>query len=84
MSAQGPREKIIGSVDMPDINSNEVMGTLSGMKAITAPGVATKFNLKISVAKKMLNKLEERGKIRLAARSSNLKVYEMTDSKGAR
>ena len=83
MSTQGPREKIIGSVDMPDINSNEVLGALRGMKAVTATSVATRFNLKISVAKKMLNMLEERGTIKLVTRSSNLKVYQMADSQEA-
>lgn len=80
MSTQGPREKIIGSVDMPDINSKEVLGALKGMKAVTATGVATKFNLKISVAKKMLNMLEAKGIIKMVTRSSNLKVYQMIES----
>ena len=79
MSTQGPREKIIGSVDMPDINSKEVLGALKGMKAITATGVATRFNLKISVAKRMLNMLEEKGTVKLVTRSSNLKVYQMIE-----
>jgi len=83
MSTQGPREKIIGSVDMPDINSKEVLGALGGMKAVTATSVATRFNLKISVAKKMLKMLEEKGAIKLVTRSSNLKVYQMADSKEA-
>jgi ribosomal protein S25 len=83
MSTKGPREKIIGSVDMPDINSKEVLGALQGMKAITATGVATRFNLKISVAKRMLNMLEEKGTIKMVTRSSNLKVYQMTDQKEA-
>ena len=77
MSGQTPKEKIIGSVNMPDINSKEVLGALQAMKAITPTSIATRFNLKISVAKKMLNKLEEQGKVKLAARSSNLKVYVM-------
>jgi ribosomal protein S25 len=81
MSTPGPREKIIGSVDMPDINSKEVMGALRGMKAVTATSVATRWNLKISVAKRMLDMLEEKGAIKMVARSSNLKVYQMTDSK---
>ena len=79
MSTQEPREKIIGSVDMPDINSKDVLGALKGMKAITATGVATRFNLKISVAKRMLNMLEEKGTVKLVTRSSNLKVYQMTE-----
>ena len=83
MSDQGPREKIIGSVDMPDINSKEVTGALSGMKAITATAVATRFNLKISVAKRMLNMMEEKGTIELVTRSSNLKVYQMVGAKSS-
>jgi small subunit ribosomal protein S25e len=77
MSTRGPREKIIGSVEIPDLNSNEVMGAIRGMKAITPTSVATKFNLKISVAKRMLNELEKNGTIKLATRSKNLKVYEI-------
>jgi len=81
MSSQGPREKIIGSVDMPDINSKEVTGALNGMKAITATAVATRWNLKISVAKRMLNLMEENGTIEMVTRSGNLKVYKMVVAK---
>ena len=80
MSHQGPKEKIIGSVDMPDINSKEVTGALNGMKAITPSTVATRFNLKISVAKKMLNLMEEKGAIEMVTRSSNLKVYKTVET----
>ena len=65
---------------MPDINSKEVLDVLKGMKAITATGVATRWNLKISVAKRMLNMLEEKGTIKMVTRSSNLKVYQMLES----
>ena len=81
MSTQGPREKVVGSVELPDLNSKEVMGAIRGMKAITATSIATRFNLKISVAKRMLDMMEEKGTIKMVARSSNLKVYAMTDSK---
>jgi ribosomal protein S25 len=83
MSTQGPREKVVGAVELPDINSKEVIGAIRGMKAITPTGVASRFNLKVSVAKKMLDMMENKGLIRLVAQSSNLKVYEMTDSKDA-
>jgi len=69
------REKIIGSIDIPDANSDEVMSSLQKMKAITSTGVATQFNLKISVANKMLKELENEGILTLAAKSHNLKVY---------
>ena len=69
------RDKIIGAIEIPDATSDEVMGALKGMKAITPTGVASRFNLKVSVAKKMLKELEDNGTLMLAARSHNLKVY---------
>ena len=75
--AKDKRDMIIGAVDIPDTNSDEVMGALKGMKAITPTGVASKFNLKVSVAKKMLSDLEENGTLELAAKSQNLKVYAL-------
>ena len=71
------RDKIIGAVDIPDATSDEVMGALRGMKAITPTGVASKFNLKVSIAKKLLRELENSGTLELAARSQNLKVYAL-------
>ena len=75
--AKEKRDKIIGAVEIPDATSDEVMGALRGMKAITPTGVAARFNLKVSVAKKMLRNLEDNGTLELAASSHNLKVYAL-------
>lgn len=75
--SQGPREKKVGSIEIPDPNSQEVMDALRKMKAITPTGVAAQFNLKVSAAKKMLEQLENERKIKLEASSSNLKVYSL-------
>lgn len=79
MSSQnvGRREKIVGGVDIPDLASKETLGALKGMKAITPTGVAIRFNLKVSVAKRMLKELESKGVIEFVTRSKNLKVYKM-------
>ncbi|HUV35034.1 MAG TPA: hypothetical protein VMW22_08865 [Candidatus Desulfaltia sp.] len=71
------RDKIIGTVEIPDTNSEEVMQALRKMKAITPNSVATQFNLKVSVAKKMLRNLETAGTLELAASSQNIKVYAL-------
>jgi len=71
------KEKIIGSVNIPDAGSPEVMDALKKMKAITPPAVASQFNLKTSVAKKMLEELRGKGQIDLVSQSSNLKVYAL-------
>lgn len=73
--SKGKKEKIIGSLNIPDTNSNEILDTLKRMKAITPNGVASQFNLKVSVAKKMLNDLEGKGVISMVSKSRNLKVY---------
>ena len=77
--AKEKRDKIIGAVQIPEATSDEVMGALRGMKAITPTGVASRFNLKVSVAKKMLRELEDNGTLKMAARSHNLKVYALND-----
>ena len=81
MSTQttGRREKFVGGVDIPPLDAKDTLGALKGMKAITPTAVATRFNLKISVAKRMLTTLEEKGVIEFVTRSKNLKVYKMLD-----
>ena len=71
------RDKIIGAVEIPDANSDEVMQALKRMKAITPNSVASQFNLKVSIAKKMLAELEAAGTLELAASSQNIKVYAL-------
>ena len=73
----GRREKYIGGVDMPPLDAKDTLGALRGMKAITPTAVATRFNLKISVAKRMLSELEAKGVVEFVTRSKNLKVYKM-------
>ena len=81
MSTQtGRREKYVGGVDLPPLDAKDTLGALKGMKAITPTAVATKFNLKISVAKRMLTTLEEKGVVEFVTRSSNLKIYKMVDA----
>ena len=81
MSTQttGRKEKYVGGVDIPPLDAKDTLGALKGMKAITPTGVATRFNLKISVAKRMLTTLEEKGVVEFVTRSSNLKVYKMVN-----
>ncbi len=75
----GRREKYVGGVDIPPLDAKDTLGALKGMKAITPTAVATKFNLKISVAKRMLTTLEEKGVVEFVTRSRNLKIYKMVE-----
>jgi ribosomal protein S25 len=73
----GRVEKTIGSLDIPDMSSQELMEQLGKMKAITPPGLAIQFNIKISTAKKLLEQLKKDRVVDLASRSHNLKVYKL-------
>ena len=56
---KGTLEKKVGGIEYPDPSTKEVMGVLKKMRAITATSVASNFNIKVSVAKKMLKELEK-------------------------
>ncbi|MGD2200567.1 MAG: hypothetical protein PVJ38_02905, partial [Candidatus Bathyarchaeota archaeon] len=61
------------------MDSEELMGQLSRMKAITPTGLAVRLNLKVSMAKKLLEDLRERNVLELTSKSHNLKVYTLAD-----
>lgn len=73
----GRFEKTIGSLDIPDMTSEELMGQLNRMKAITSNGLAIQFNIKASMAKKLLSQLENDRVVEMVSRSHNLKVYAL-------
>lgn len=74
----GRVEKTIGSLDIPDMNSDELIEQLRRMKAITPTGIAIQFNIKVSMAKRLLEELRDDRVIDLVSRSHNLKVYTLT------
>ncbi len=74
---KGRFQKTIGSLDIPEMSSEELMEQLGKMKAITPTGLAIHYNLKVSTAKKLLNELTEQKVITLASRSHNLKIYPL-------
>ena len=70
--------KTIGSVDMPSINSDELMNALKEMKAITPAEVAIQFNIKVSMAKSLLEELKRNRVVDIVSQSHNLKVYALS------
>ena len=77
-SEKGRVEKTIGSLDIPEMSSEELMEQLGKMKAITPTGLAVQFNLKVSTSKKLLEQLRRDRVVDLVSRSYNLKVYALT------
>jgi len=76
-SEKGRVEKTIGSLDIPEMSSEELMEQLGRMKAITPTGLAIQFNLKVSTSKKLLEQLRRDRVVDLVSSSHNLKVYAL-------
>jgi ribosomal protein S25 len=62
---------------MPDINNKKVMGTLQGMKVLTPHAVASRFNIRLSLANAFLRELEKRKIIEYVSGGKNLKIYKL-------
>lgn len=63
---------------MPDINSKKVMGELKGLKVLTPSVVASKFNIRLSIATAFLKELEKRKMVEYVSGGKNLKIYKAT------
>jgi small subunit ribosomal protein S25e len=75
----GPAEKKAPSIIPPDVKSDKVIGEVKKMKAVTPYAVASRFNLRLSVARDMLDDLAQRGVLEYVSGSKNLKIYKPHD-----
>jgi small subunit ribosomal protein S25e len=62
---------------MPDINSKKVMGELKGLKVLTPSVVASRFNIRLSLANSFLKELEKRKMVEYVSGGKNLKIYKL-------
>ena len=75
----GPPDKKTAGITSPDPRSEKVVGELKKMKVLTPYAVATRFDLRLSVAKVLLKELEQRGTIKYVSGSENIKIYKFPD-----
>ncbi len=73
------REKKTAGIVPPDSRSEKIINEIKKMKALTPFAVASRFNLRLSVAKDLLEELEQKGVIKFVSRSRNLKIYSPVD-----
>jgi small subunit ribosomal protein S25e len=73
-----PAAKKSLGLTMPDLNSQKVMGELKGLKVLTPSVVATRFNIRLSLAKTFLKELEKRKMIEYVSGGKNLKIYKLS------
>jgi len=68
-------EKKTGGLDYPEVGE-KTFDEIAKMGAITPFTIASKYGLKLSIAKNLLKELEKTGKIQYVAGSSRIKVYK--------
>jgi small subunit ribosomal protein S25e len=73
----GPKEKKPSAVIPPDPKSDKVVGELKKMHVLTPYAVATRFNIRISAAKDLLDQLQENGVIQQVSGNHNIKIYRV-------
>jgi small subunit ribosomal protein S25e len=72
----GPKEKRTIGIIPPDAKSEKTVAEIKKMNVLTPYGVASRFNIRISAAKDLLEQLQENGTVQLVSGSHNLKVYK--------
>ena len=69
-------ERKTSNVLMPEIK-DDLIDEIRKMKVVTPFAIASKFDLRISVAKDLLEELERKKIIELVSRSRKTKVYKV-------
>jgi len=71
-------EKKERSMKLPDINDEKFLADISRMGALTPYSLASQFNLKISVAKDLLEELARRRHIRTVGGNTRVRIYQIS------
>jgi small subunit ribosomal protein S25e len=74
-----PPEKKAPSINQPDLRSDKILGEIKKMKTLTPFTVASRFNLRLSVARDMLDELSQKGIIEYVSGGKNIKIYKPHD-----
>jgi len=73
------RERKTAGIILPNPRSEKIINEIKKMKTLTPFSVASRFNIRLSVAKDLLEQLEQKGVIQFVSRSRNLKIYTPVD-----
>jgi len=73
-------EKKLGSVELPKVAEKDLISEFEKMKAVTPYAVASKYNIRISIAKDLLADLASKNIVQFVAGNNNVKIYKVTAS----
>jgi small subunit ribosomal protein S25e len=78
-TAAAPKEKKPSGIVPPNIGSEKIVGELKKMHVLTPYAVASRFNIRISAAKDLLEQLADNGLIQLVSGNHSIKIYKAVD-----
>jgi small subunit ribosomal protein S25e len=78
-AASSSEKKGIPGITPPNVANEKLIQTLKKMKVITPFALASRFELRLSVARQLIQQLEQKGQIQFVSRSRNLRIYRPAD-----
>jgi len=70
-------EKKTVGISMPSFDSEKIVGELSKIGALTPYSIATQFNVRLSVARDILEELERRRLVTSVGGNSRIKIFKL-------
>ena len=77
--AGSPKERRTIEVVPPDAKNEKIVKEIKKMNVLTPFAVASRFNIRISIAKDFLEQLEQNGTVQLVSSSHKTKIYKPAD-----
>ncbi len=74
--AKGPGDKRPRGLNYPEVSDPKILGEVRKMPAITPYAVASQFNLRLSIAKDLLEELEKRSVVKLVGGNARVRIYQ--------
>jgi small subunit ribosomal protein S25e len=78
-SAAPAEKKSVPGITHPSLAGDKLTAELKKMKVLTPYSVASRFDLRLSIAREYLKDLERKGLIKFVSKSRNLTVYRPAD-----
>jgi len=70
-------EKKTSGINLPNFEDAKFMGELSKIGALTPYSIASQFNVRLSVARDILEELERRRLVKSAGGNTRIKIYRL-------
>ncbi len=74
-----PKERKTIGVIVPDVKDGKIIAEVKKMGVLTPYSVATRYGIRISVAKDLLEQLASNGAVQLVSGSHNIKIYKSAE-----